>query len=53
VGPALNGVGSKLSRDQLTEIVKNGKPNTAMHALPPGTTYQQVKGLMDFLASLK
>jgi mono/diheme cytochrome c family protein len=53
MGPALNGVGAKLSRDQLTQVVKDGKANTAMPALAPGTTDQQINALVDFLASLK
>jgi mono/diheme cytochrome c family protein len=53
MGPALNGVGAKLSRDQLTQMVKDGKPNTAMPALQPGTTDQQINALIDFLVGLK
>jgi mono/diheme cytochrome c family protein len=53
MGPALNSVGAKLSRDQLTQLVRNGKPNTAMPALPPGTTDQQINALIDFLVGLK
>jgi mono/diheme cytochrome c family protein len=53
MGPALNGVGAKLSRDQLTQVVKDGKANTAMPPLAPGTTDQQINALVDFLASLK
>ncbi len=53
MGPALNGVGAKLSRTQIAQIVKDGKANTTMPALPPGTTDQQINELLDFLASLK
>jgi mono/diheme cytochrome c family protein len=53
IGPALNGVGTKLSRDQIAQITKNGKANTTMPALPSGTTDQQLNELVDFLASLK
>lgn len=53
MGPALNGVGAKLSRDQVVQVVKDGKANTAMPALQPGTTEQQLKDLVDFLVSLK
>jgi mono/diheme cytochrome c family protein len=53
MGPALNGVGAKLSRDQIAQVVKDGKPNTTMPALPPGTTDQQLNQLVDFLAGLK
>jgi mono/diheme cytochrome c family protein len=53
VGPALNGVGAKLSRDQLADVVKNGKPNTAMPTIPPGTSDEQIKQLVDYLSSLK
>ena len=53
MGPALNGVGAKLSRDQIGQILKNGKDNTTMPALPSGTTDQQINDLVDYLASLK
>jgi mono/diheme cytochrome c family protein len=53
VGPALNDVGTKLSRDQIAEVIKNGKPNTAMPALAPGATDEQIKQLVDYLANLK
>ncbi len=53
MGPALNGVGAKLSRAQIAQIVKDGKANTTMPALPSGTTDQQLNELVDFLASLK
>lgn len=53
MGPALNGVGAKLSRAQIAQIVKDGKANTTMPALPSGTPEQQLNELVDFLASLK
>src|ERR1035437_2167979 len=53
IGPALNGVGAKLSRAQITQIVKDGKANTTMPGLPSGTTDQQLNDLVDYLASLK
>ena len=53
MGPALNGVGAKLSRDQILRVVKDGKANTTMPALPDGTADQQLNDLVDFLASLK
>jgi mono/diheme cytochrome c family protein len=53
MGPALNGVGTKLSRDQIAQITKNGKANTTMPALPSGTSEQQLNELIDFLSSLK
>jgi mono/diheme cytochrome c family protein len=53
MGPALNGVGAKLSRDQILRVVKDGKADTTMPALPSGTTDQQINELVDFLASLK
>lgn len=53
MGPALNGVGAKLSRDQILRVVKDGKANTTMPALPSGTADQQLNDLVDFLASLK
>lgn len=51
MGPALHRICSKLLRDQMTEGVKNGKPNTAMPALPPGATDQRVEQIVDYLAS--
>ena len=53
MGPALNGVGAKLSRTQIVQIVKDGKANTTMPALPSGTTDQQLNELVEYLASLK
>lgn len=53
MGPALNGVGAKLSRDQILRVVKDGKANTTMPALPSGTADKQLNELVDFLASLK
>lgn len=53
IGPALNGVGAKLSRAQITQIVKDGKANTTMPPLPSGTTDQQLNEIVDFLTSLK
>jgi Rrf2 family protein len=53
MGPTLNGVGAKLSRDQIAQIVRNGKDNTSMPDLPSGTTDQQINDLVDFLLSLK
>ena len=53
IGPALNGIGAKMSRAELTQIVKDGKANTTMPALPSGTADQQLNELVDFLASLK
>lgn len=53
MGPALNGVGAKLSRDQILRVVKDGKANTTMPALPSGTADQQLNDLVDFLAGLK
>jgi mono/diheme cytochrome c family protein len=52
MGPALNGVGAKLSRAQIAQIVKDGKANTTMPTLPSGTTDQQLNELVDFLAGL-
>ena len=52
-GPSLSDVGKRLSKDQLTEKIqeiRTGK--SSMPALPSETTDQQVKDLVDFLASL-
>ena len=48
-GPSLTDVGKRLSRDQLTEVIRKGK--SSMPPLPTGTTEQQVKDLVDFLVS--
>lgn len=53
MGPALNGVGAKLSREQILRVVKDGKANTTMPALPSGMADQQLNELVDFLVSLK
>ncbi len=56
VGRSLTDVGSRLSRDQLSKVIygmKGGDPKSAMPPLPPDTTEQQIKDLVDFLAALK
>ena len=53
MGPALNAVGTKLSRDQIVKVVRDGKANTTMPALPTGTPDQRLNDLVDYLASLK
>jgi|GEM_PF-3549969 len=56
VGPSLTDVGSRLSRDQLSKVIYGMKardPKSAMPPLPPETTEQQIKDLVDFLAALK
>lgn len=53
-GPSLSDVGKRLSKDQLTEVIqgiRTGK--SSMPPLPPETTDQQVKDLIDFLETLK
>ncbi len=53
---ALTDVGSRLSRDQLLKVIhgmKAGDPKSAMPPLPPDTTEQQIKDLVDFLTTLK
>lgn len=55
-GPSLTDVGARLSRGQLMEILHaiHGTNNvpTSMPGLPPGTTYEQVNNLGDFLMTL-
>jgi cytochrome c-type protein NapC len=46
-GPSLSDVGKRLSKEQLTEVIRKGK--SSMPPLPAGTTEQQVKELVDFL----
>jgi len=56
VGPSLTDVGARLSRDQLLKVIhgmKAGDPKSAMPPLPPDTTEQQIKDLVDFLTTLK
>jgi hypothetical protein len=43
----------QLSHGQIAHIVKDGKANTTMPALPSGTSDQQLNELVDFVASLK
>lgn len=56
-GPSLTDVGERFSRGQLMEILHaiHGTNNvpTSMPGLPPGTTYEQVNDLGDFLMTLK
>lgn len=55
VGPDLTNVGNKLSHDQLILLVqslKSGK-NDKMPPLPPETTDDQIKNLIDYLLTLK
>ncbi len=56
-GPSLTDVGARLSRSQLMEILHaiHGTNNvpTSMPRLPPGTTYEQVNELGDFLMTLQ
>ena len=56
-GPSLTDVGARLSRSQLMEILHaiHGTNNvpTSMPRLPPGTTYEQVNDLGDFLMTLQ
>ena len=52
-GPSLSGVGKRLSKDQLTEVIQGMRTGkSSMPPLPKETTDQQVKDLVDFLASL-
>jgi mono/diheme cytochrome c family protein len=54
VGPSLSDVGKRLSKNQLTEVIQGmGKGNSSMAPLPPETTGQQIKDLIDFLVTLK
>ena len=56
-GPSLTDVGARLSPGQLMEILHaiHGTDNapTSMPRLPPGTTYEQVNELGDFLMTLQ
>lgn len=53
MGPALNGIGLRLSRDEIVKVVKDGKANTTMPALPQRTTDQQLSELVEYVVSLK
>ena len=52
-GPSLSDVGKRLSKDKLTAVVEGMRAGkSAMPPLPQGTTDQQVKDLVGFLATL-
>ena len=55
VGPDLTDVGSRLSRDRLVQLIQSLKSgqNDKMPPLPPDTTDQQIRDLVDFLATLR
>jgi mono/diheme cytochrome c family protein len=50
---SLDGVGSKLSREELIDRVKAPKAGSAMPPLPSDTTDAEVSHLVDFLLTLK
>lgn len=50
-GPSLDGVGTRLSRDQLISRIMNGGPN--MPAYAGHVTQQQLNDLVDFLQTLQ
>jgi mono/diheme cytochrome c family protein len=53
-GPSLSDVGKRLNRNQISEViqaVRMGK-SSSMPPLPPESTDQQVKDLIDFLTTL-
>ncbi len=50
---SLDGVGTKLSRQQLVERVKVQPAGSVMPALPPDTSDAQIEHLVDFLLTLK
>jgi cytochrome c-type protein NapC len=52
-GPSLSGVGKRLSKEQLTELLQKMRAGkSSMPPLPSGTTDQQIKDLTDFLVTL-
>jgi mono/diheme cytochrome c family protein len=54
-GPSLSDVGKRLSRDQISQTIqtiRTGK-SSSMPPLPADTSDQQIKDLIDFLATLK
>jgi mono/diheme cytochrome c family protein len=54
-GPSLSDVGTRLSRDQISQILqtlREGK-STSMPPLPAGATDRQIKELLDYLMTLK
>lgn len=53
VGPALDGVGAKLSRSQLIDRLKGKPPSQIMPALPASTTNGQLNDLVDYLLTLR
>jgi mono/diheme cytochrome c family protein len=53
-GPNLTDVGARLSRDQLRQVVREmGSEKSSMAPLPAETTEQQIRDLIDYLATLK
>lgn len=55
VGPNSNlqKVGSRLSRDEIADIIANGKPNTRMPAFNKQLSEEEIQELADWLAEMK
>ncbi|MCM3566586.1 cytochrome c550 [Neobacillus mesonae] len=49
VGPALKGIGSKISKDEIKDVIQHGKGN-----MPPGLVKpEQADAMADWVANLK
>ncbi|MDQ2947548.1 MAG: c-type cytochrome [Acidobacteriota bacterium] len=53
VGPPLDAVGTRLSREQLLQRMQGRRAGAVMPPLPSDTTDQQINQLVDFLLTLK
>jgi predicted CXXCH cytochrome family protein len=53
VGPALDDVGARLSREQLTDRMVKRREGTVMPTVPAGTPKSEVDELVDYMANLK
>ena len=53
VGPSLDGVGNRLTRDQLLKRMHERREGTVMPPLAPETTDREINDLVEYLVSLK
>jgi len=52
-GPALDNVGAKVSPEEMTKTLRQGRSGTAMLPVSPDTPDVQIRELVDFLMTLK
>jgi predicted CXXCH cytochrome family protein len=53
VGPSLDDVGKRLSRDKIKDVLIKGRPGTVMPMLPKEIPTSRINRLLDYLVSLK